>query len=160
VWIVEKDMTSVFLKGGNAKQSIKLGLLFSPLALIPFLALGGLGINVEADLIIALIPWMFAFSIANSFMEELMIRGLFLRKYEVFFGQTGSLLLISIVFAMFHFALLEYADFVLVSIIVIFTFIVGLVWGYIIQKSDSIWGSVLAHMIVDALAILTVFGAI
>lgn len=160
VWIVEKDMTSVFLKGGNIKKSIKLGILFSPLALIPFLALDGLGITVEGNLIIAWIPWMFAFSIANSFMEELMIRGLFLRKYEVFFGQTGSLLLTSVVFTLFHFAILEYADFVFVIIMVIFTLISGLSWGYITQKSDNIWGSVLAHMIADVFFILAVFGTI
>ena len=130
------------------------------MALVLFLSLGGLGITVEGNLIIVWIPWMVAFSIANSFMEELMIRGLFLRKYAVFFGRSGSLLLTSVVFALFHFALLEYADFVLVSMIVIFTFILGLFWGFITQKSDSIWGSVLAHMIADVFAILAVFGVI
>lgn len=53
-----------------------------------------------------------------------------------------------------------HADFVLASILVMFTFILGLFWGYITQKSDNIWGSVLAHMIADAFAILAVFGAI
>jgi membrane protease YdiL (CAAX protease family) len=160
VWIVEKDMTSVFLKGGNIKKGITLGLLVSPLGLIPFLALGGLGITVEANLIITWIPWIFAFSIANSLMEELMIRGLFLRKYVVFFGQSGSLLLTSVVFTLFHFAILANADFVLGSIFVVISFILGLVWGCITQKSDNIWGSVLAHMISDMFVILAVFGAI
>jgi membrane protease YdiL (CAAX protease family) len=160
VWVADKDMALVFLKGGNIRQSIKLGLLFSPLGLIPFFAIGGLGINVEAGLIVTWIPWVFAFSIANSFMEELMIRGLFLRKYSAFFGQTGSLLLTSIVFALFHFALLEYADFLSVSVIVTFTFFLGLSWGYIIQKSNNLLGAVLAHMIADALGILAVFGVV
>jgi len=160
VWIVEKDMTSVFLKGGNVKRSITLGLLVSPLGLITFLALGGLGITVEANLIISWIPWIFAFSIANSLMEELMIRGLFLRKYAVFFGQTGSLLLTSVVFTLFHFAILANADFILSSILVVIFFVFGLAWGYVTQKSDNIWGSVLAHMISDMLVILAVFGAV
>jgi membrane protease YdiL (CAAX protease family) len=160
VWLLDKDMTSVFLKGGNIKQSIKLGLLFSPLGLIPFITIGGLGINVEANLILTWVPWVFAFSIANSLMEELMFRGLFLKKYDAIFGQTRSLLLTSIVFALFHFALLEYADFISVSVIVTFTFFLGLSWGYIIQKSNNLWGAVLAHMIADALGILAVFGVV
>jgi membrane protease YdiL (CAAX protease family) len=160
VWLVDKDMTSVFLEGGNIKQSIKLGLLFSPLGLIPFIAIGGLGINVEANLILTWVPWVFAFSIANSLMEELMIRGLFLKKYDAIFGQKGSLILTSIVFALFHFALLEYADFLSVSVIATFTFFLGLSWGYIIQKSNTLWGAVLAHMIADALGILAVFGVV
>jgi membrane protease YdiL (CAAX protease family) len=160
VWLVDKDMASVFLKGGNIKQSIELGLLFSPLGLIPFFALGGLGINVEANLILTWIPWIITFSIANGLMEELMIRGLFLRKYGAFFGQTGSLFLTSVVFTLFHFGLLEYADFISVSVIATFTFVLGLSWGYIVQKSNSLWGAVLAHMIADALGILAVFGVI
>jgi membrane protease YdiL (CAAX protease family) len=159
VWIVDKKMSSVFLKGGNIGHSILLGLLFSPLGLIPFLALGGLGITVEAELILTWLPWIFAFSFANGLMEELMIRGLFLRKYATFFGQKGSLLLTSLVFALFHFGLLESADFVNAFIFYTFTFGLGLSWGYITQRSDDIWGSVLAHMIADALGILAVFGA-
>jgi membrane protease YdiL (CAAX protease family) len=159
VWIVDKKMSSVFLKGGNIRQSTMLGLLFSPLGLIPFLVLGGLGITVEAELILTWIPWIFAFSFANSLMEELMIRGLFLRKYATFFGQKGSLLLTSLIFALFHFGLLESADFVTASVFYTFTFVLGLSWGYITQKSDNIWGSVLAHMVADALGILAVFGA-
>lgn len=158
VWVADKGMASVFLKGGNIKQSIKLGLLFAPLGLIPFFTLGGLGINVEANLILTWVPWVFTFSIANSLMEELMIRGLFLRKYGAIFGQTGSLLLTSIVFALFHFGLLEYANLLSVFTIATFTFVLGLCWGYIFQKSNSLWGAVLAHMIADALGILAVFG--
>jgi membrane protease YdiL (CAAX protease family) len=160
VWVLDKDLTSIFFKGGNLRDTIKLGLVFSPLGLIPFIVLGGFGMSGEPNLFSTWIPWILLFSIANSLMEELMIRGLFLRKYSVFFGQRGSLLLTSIIFSLFHFGLLENTDFISASTFYAMTFILGLSWGYITQKSDSIWGSVLAHMISDAFGVLAVFGTI
>ena len=45
MWIVERDFTPIFLRGGNLKTTFKLGLLMTPVALIPFVILGGLGLS-------------------------------------------------------------------------------------------------------------------
>ena len=87
-----------------------------------------------------------------------MVRGIFLKKYDSIFGQRTSLLLTSIIFAIFHQAILQYTDPISFSIFLGITFVLGLAWGYIMQKSDNIWGAVLAHAIADILLILTVFG--
>ena len=158
-WLVERDFTPVFIRGGNLKKTFKIGLLVSPVALIPFFALGGLSLSVGLDAIFAWLPWMCLFGFSNAFMEELMVRGLFLRKYNVIFGKNMSLLLTSVIFALLHQAIIEYTDPITFTIFLLITFILGLSWGYVMQKSDSIWGAVLAHAIADILFLITVFGA-
>lgn len=157
-WLVERDFTPVFLRGGDLKKTLKIGLTVSPVALIPFFALGGLGLSVGLDVIFTWLPWMCVFGFSNAFMEELMIRGLFLKKYNAIFGKNASLLLTSVIFALFHQAILEYTDPVTFTAFLLVTFFLGIAWGYVMQKSDSIWGAVLAHAIADILFIITVFG--
>ncbi|MFW9961196.1 MAG: CPBP family intramembrane glutamic endopeptidase [Candidatus Thorarchaeota archaeon] len=158
IWLVERDFTMIFLSGGNLKRSVILGLVLSPVALIPFFALGGLGLSASIGLIIGWIPWMLVFAFSNAFMEELMIRGLFLKKYNSLFGQTQSLVLTSVIFAIFHQAILSYTDIIMFSAFLGITFVLGLVWGYIMQNSRNIWGAVIAHAVADILLLLTVFG--
>jgi membrane protease YdiL (CAAX protease family) len=157
-WLVERDFTPVFIRGGDLKKTMKIGLIVSPVALIPFFALGGLGLSVGLDVILAWLPWMCIFGFSNAFMEELMVRGLFLKKYNTIFGKNTSLLLTSVIFALFHQAVTQYTDSVTFTIFLLITFILGLLWGYVMQKSDSIWGAVLAHAIADILLLITVFG--
>jgi membrane protease YdiL (CAAX protease family) len=157
-WLVERDFTPVFLRGGNLKKTFKIGLLVSPVALIPFFALGGLTLSVGLDTIFAWLPWMCLFGFSNAFMEELMIRGLFLKKYNAIFCKNTSLTLTSVIFALFHQAILEYTDPVTFTAFLLVTFFLGIAWGYVMQKSDSIWGAVLAHAIADILFLITVFG--
>lgn len=158
VWIAEKDFTPAFIRGGNIRKSMKLGVVASLVAFIPFLLMGGLGLTATPIMILQWLPWMFVFGFSNAFMEELMIRGIFLRKYGVFFGDRTSLLLTSVIFMIFHQAIIGFTDIISFSIFMVMTFCLGLIWGYVMQKSDSIWGSVFAHMVADILLILVVFG--
>jgi membrane protease YdiL (CAAX protease family) len=157
-WIVERDFEPIFLRGGNLKKTFKLGLPISLIGFVPFFALGGFGLSAGIGEIVAWMPWMCIFAFSNAFMEELMIRGIFLKKYDSMFGQRTSLLLTSIIFAILHQAIIQYTDPISFSIFLGITFVLGLSWGYIMQKSNSIWGAVLAHAITDILFILTVFG--
>jgi membrane protease YdiL (CAAX protease family) len=157
-WLVERDFMPVFLRGGDLNKTFKIGLLVAPVALIPFFALGGLALSVGLDVIVAWLPWMCLFGFSNAFMEELMVRGLFLKKYNAIFGENTSLLLTSVIFGLFHQAILEYTDPVTFTIFLLITFLLGLAWGYVMQKSDSIWGAVLAHAIADILFLIAVFG--
>jgi membrane protease YdiL (CAAX protease family) len=91
-------------------------------------------------------------------MEELMIRGLFLKKYDSLFGRRQSLVLTSAIFALFHQAVLQYTDIVTYIVFLGVTFLLGLTWGYIMQKSDSIWGAVIAHAVADILLLIVAFG--
>jgi hypothetical protein len=107
-WVVERDFTPVFLRGGSLKKTFQIGLLVSPVALIPFFALGGLALSVGLGVIVAWLPWMCLFGLSNAFMEELMVRGLFLKKYNAIFGKNTSLLLTSVIFALLHQAIIDF----------------------------------------------------
>jgi membrane protease YdiL (CAAX protease family) len=158
VWIIERDFSVIYLNGGNFRQSIKLGIIISPGALFVFVALGGLGFSATANEVIAWMPWICVFALSNALMEELLIRGLFLRKYESIFGQRGALILTSVIFALFHQAIIGFMDILSMAAYFSIPLIMGILWGYIIQKSDNIWGAVLAHMIADIFFVLVMFG--
>jgi len=138
MYLVDKDFTQVYIRGGDLGKSIKLGLLASLAALLPFVLVGGLGLTASPSMIVSWIPWMCLFATSNAFMEELMVRGIFLRKYESILGQKQSLLLTSVIFAIFHQAIIGYTDLLSLSVFMGMTFFLGLIWGYVIQQSDNI----------------------
>ncbi|MBY8998578.1 MAG: CPBP family intramembrane metalloprotease [Candidatus Thorarchaeota archaeon] len=158
IWLIEKDYTPIYLRGGDLKKSIKLGVLVSPAVLMLLIPLGFLNITASLDTIVSWMPWIFVFSFSNALYEELMIRGIFLRSYDSIFGQRTSLLLTSFVFAMLHVAIIGLADLVTFTIYFGLSFFLGALWAYVIQKSDNIWGAVLTHVIGDILFVLTMFG--
>jgi membrane protease YdiL (CAAX protease family) len=158
LWLIEKDLTQFYLRGGDLKKSIKIGLLVSPAGLYSFVLLGGFGFSAGLDSVAMWMPWLLMFAFSNAFMEELMIRGLFLKRYESLFGQRNSLILTSVIFALFHLAIIGYTDFVTFWVYLSIPLFLGLLWGYTIQKSENIWGAVLAHLIADIVFILVIFG--
>ena len=152
------SLEAVFLKGGNIRKGLTLGLLVSPLSLIQFYAQTGFSLTVGFGQIVAWLPSMIVFAGLNSLMEEIMFRGLFLSRFEPLFGPRGSLALISVIFALFHVALLPFMGLETTVAFVSFLFLQGYAWGYTIQKSGSIWGAVIAHAVADVLFVLAAFG--
>jgi membrane protease YdiL (CAAX protease family) len=94
------------------------------------------------------------FVLANAAQEEILFRGLFLRKLQPFFGRFLSNLLIVFVFTALHQGA-DYASngFIFLTAVVL----VGLAWGYLMQKTDSIWGSILFHAGMDIPIMLGIF---
>jgi membrane protease YdiL (CAAX protease family) len=146
---------TVFLAGGNMSQSLFYGLAASSLGLVQYVAM--MGFVFPFSHLMTSIPWIVVFSVSNSLMEELMFRGLFLRKYGKLFGERYSLVLISAIFAVFHAALLPFMGLTMTVIFILFLFLQAYVWGYITQKTGSIWGAVLAHALADVLFVLAAF---
>ncbi len=87
-------------------------------------------------------------------MEEVLFRGLFLRKLEPFYGKVISNLLVAFVFTVLHRAATYTADQYLFLAIL---FPLALAWGYIMQKTDAVWGSILFHAGMDIPIILGIF---
>ena len=96
------------------------------------------------------------FLISNGIMEELLYRGLFLRKYEPFLGKGLSNFLTAAVFTVMHTQVTYPADMIQFMVIVL---ILSLVWGYLIQKTDSLWGAVLFHAAGDCLVIFAAYAS-
>jgi membrane protease YdiL (CAAX protease family) len=92
--------------------------------------------------------WGLLFSILNGFMEELWLRGIFLRHFEPMLGLHGSVWVTAIIFAWMH----SFAFYFMPAALPFFamnTLALGLACGYLTMKSDSIWGAVLIHAASD-----------
>jgi membrane protease YdiL (CAAX protease family) len=148
------DMGSIFLKRGNLKLGLGIGGLvfanFATSALL-FFAMRFTRIEMLGEAIV----WGLAFSFANGFMEELWLRGIFLKRFEPFLGLHGSVWLTAIVFALMH-GMAYYFMPAVLPIFVLNTLTLGLACGYLMMKSDSIWGAVLIHAAADLFLFIAV----
>lgn len=97
--------------------------------------------------------------LANGFREELLYRGIFLKKYESLLGSKSANLLQAIIFSLSHsvagMGSEAYTPYTVV--LVLFTLVLGLAWGFVMQRTNSIWGSVLFHAGSDISIFLGIF---
>lgn len=157
VKLTSGDMDDLYLRKGNLRQGIIIGsvtiLVFAVTAIPASIYLFG-GQEVSLDRLIFLIPWITTFVLVNGVREELLFRGLFLKKYESFFTPDRSNLLQAIIFSFAHLQAV-FTPFVLIYLIL--TLFLGLGFGAVMQRTDSLLGSVLFHAAADIPVILAVF---
>jgi membrane protease YdiL (CAAX protease family) len=150
------DWRSMYLKIGKVRLWLPIAL--AALIVFPALAYFSLS-NSQAgvlDKLLPLWPWILLFVLSNGFMEELLYRGLFLQKYEPFLGKGLSIILTAIVFALMHTQVTYAAQMIQFLVIVL---VLSLIWGILIQKSDSLWGAVLFHAAGDCLVIFAAYAS-
>ena len=141
------DLGSIYIKRGNLKMGLGFGaIVFFNFATSAFLFFAERFTSI--DRLAAAVLWGMVFSFANSFMEELWLRGIFLKRFESILGISGSVLLTSIVFGLMHGGAVYLMPAAL-PFMVANTFTLGLACGYLMMKSDSIWGAVLIHAAAD-----------
>ena len=100
------------------------------------------------------LPWLLVFVLANAAQEEILFRGLFLRKLEPFLGKFVSNSLIALVFTALHQGV-NYTSSELIFLAALVP--LALAWGCLMQKTDSIWGSILFHAGMDIPIMLGIF---
>jgi len=147
---------SIYIQMGNLKLGLTIGLITFSLAATLSIPMANLfkAQNLTFSRIIPWIPWGLLFVLANGAMEEVLFRGLFLRKLGPFFGQFLSNLMIAIIFTAIHGAATYTSDqYIFLAIL----FPLALAWGYIMQKTDAVWGSILFHAGMDIPIILGIF---
>jgi membrane protease YdiL (CAAX protease family) len=148
------DFGSVFLKRGNLKLGLGIGtLVFFFLASASFMFAAQRFTSV--DMLVAAVIWGLVFSFANSFMEELWLRGIFLKRFAPLIGVNGSVWATAIIFAFMH-GFVFYFDPLALTFFVVNTLALGLACGYLMMKSDSIWGAVVIHAASDFFLFLAV----
>lgn len=91
---------------------------------------------------LALTPAIIVLVLCNGLREELWFRGLFLNKYGRFLSPLSANSLSAIIFASFH-VQITYTP-ALVPFLV-FALVLGLLFGYLMQKSGSLLPSVIFH---------------
>jgi membrane protease YdiL (CAAX protease family) len=85
---------------------------------------------------LALTPALLLVSLSNGFEEEFLFRGLFLQKYEVFFGARIANVLQALVFVAAHVGVTYTPNFLLFSVLLIFP--LGLFGGYLMRRTNSV----------------------
>jgi membrane protease YdiL (CAAX protease family) len=90
----------------------------------------------------ALAPALIALVLLNGLREELFFRGLFLNKYGQFLGPFVANLLAAVIFTSFHVEVKYAAS---VAIFLVYTLIIGLIAGWLMQRSQSLLSSVIFH---------------
>ena len=150
------DLGSIYIQKGNWKLGLKIGLIAFIAAVLLSIPMAGFfnTQNLTISRAIPWLPWVLIFIFANATLEELLFRGLFLRKLERFFGKFLSNMLIAVVFTLIHGAATYPRDQLLFLAVV---FPLALAWGHITQKTEGLWGAILFHAGMDIPIILSVF---
>lgn len=149
--VVRTDWRSMYLQKGRLGLSLAIG--------IPgFLVLAAWGLlPIGVNKLLPLLPWILLYILSNGFSEELLFRGILLKRYEAFLGRWPALLLATTVFTLLHFP----AGYVVDAILfVVQLFPLALAWGWLMQKTDSIWGSVLFHAGADCIIIFSIYASL
>jgi membrane protease YdiL (CAAX protease family) len=147
---------SIYLQKGNLRLGLAVGIpAFLVLAAIAFIPMAGQA--GMAERLLELLPWILLFVLSNGFAEEMLYRGLLLKRYEPFLGKRLSNLLAALVFTLLHLPVAYVPD--LIPFLA-GTFVLALVWGALMQKTDSLWGSALFHAGADCLIIFGVFASL
>ncbi len=153
--VVGADRRSMYLGKGKLGLGLAVGipafLVLVAIAFIPMASQEGM-----FSKLLALSPWILIFVFSNGFMEELLYRGLFLKRYEPFLGKGLSNLLTAIVFTLIHVQVTYVSD-VLQFLLIVFP--LALIWGYLMQKTDGLWGSAVFHAGADCMIIFGIFAS-
>jgi len=147
VWLVRDGLGSLYVRKGNLKWSLTLGALALANLLATSVAVAA-SRGGDLAVVFASLPWWCAFALMNAFMEEVWYRGLFLERVQPHVGAAGAIWLTSLVFASSHL----FATYVEPSEALIFgviTFTLGCAWALLMQKTNTLWGSVVFHMAAD-----------
>lgn len=151
------SLGSIYIQKGKLKLGLLIGAITFLLAAagsIPMAVLLFKGEGLTLAQVLPWTPWILIFVLANGTLEELMFRGLFLRKLEPFFGKFFSVFLIALVFTVLHRGAYYTSD---QYIFLAAVFPLALAWGYIMYKTDSVWGSILFHAGMDIAIVLGLF---
>ncbi len=151
------SLGSIYIQKGNLKLGLMIGVIALLVCIAGSIPMAGLMFN-SGDLsltrVLSWIPWILISVLANAAQEELLFRGLFLRKLQPFLGRLLSNLLIVFVFTLLHKGVTYSSnDYIFLAILIP----LGVAWGYITQKTDGIWGSILFHAGTDIPIFLGIF---
>jgi len=98
------------------------------------------------------------FSVVSPFTEEFFFRGVLLKAFELKYSATVANLIQSFLFSFIHLAYFWLTTFDLRLIIFVpLGMIGGLLFGWLVQKTDSIYTSIILHIVYNLSAIFLVY---
>jgi len=155
--VSKKDFASIYLRKGKLKLGLTIGIILFLFFLATSVWTSILlyeGKNLTFNKVIAWLPWILVFVFSNGIKEEIQFRGLFLKKYETLLGVDPSNLLQSMIFTLAHIGE-TYSPIMILFLFIVF--LLGLAFGAVIQKTNSLIGAILFHAGTDIPVILGIF---
>src|SRR6267378_4211575 len=107
----------------------------NPLNTIPWLALVSVPLLVSVG---AIAVGGLVIFLATGLSEELIFRGILLKRAVEALGERSGLLYVTALFASLHIFFLSAAD-------LVFVFAVGLFYGVVVLRTKNLWGAILSH---------------
>ena len=145
-----QSVESLYIRRGNLQLGLTVGFIAIAVmtaTVIPVAEMFFKGQNLSWARILPWTPWILIFVLANASNEELLFRGLLIGKMEPFLGRFLTNIVTTIPFVWSH-APTDYSTDQFVFL-VLQTLPVSLAWCWLMQKSNSIWGSILFHAAMD-----------
>jgi membrane protease YdiL (CAAX protease family) len=158
VFVRKQSMKDLHLFSGRLGLSLLGGLAVSLILFGYFLSQGGWQVFQNGNLLKLLptIGWITIFSVLNALMEELWFRGLFLSRFEWLLGKRPAFWLTALLFGLLH-VFGSFTGTLGTALLTFFTFLMGLAFGFIVQRTRNIWGAVLGHFFADFFMLLGFF---
>jgi len=148
--LVGQKLESLYIRRGNLRLGLLVGLaawVIMIVFLIPVPESSFQGQNLSWARIMPWTPWILIMVLANAANEELIFRGLLIGKIEPFFGRLATNLVTTIPFVVMHAGNAYMTDtFVFLALQLL---PLSLAWCWLMQKTNSIWGSLLFHAVMD-----------
>ena len=148
---------SLYIKKGRLALGLAVGLAAFALAAVTAIPLAGFlfsGRDLGLARVLPWTPWILVFVLANASAEELLFRGLFLGRLEPLLGRFPANLIAALPFLLMHYGV-PYTTQQLLFLSALLP--LALAWGWLMQKTDSIWGSVLFHAGMDIPVMIGMF---
>lgn len=151
-----ENLSSLYLTKGSVKKSLLIGAVAFVIAVSGSVFVANLfgAQDLRTEKILPWIPWILIFIFGNALNEELLFRGLFLQKMEPLLGRFLSNLAVAVPFVLHHTGVTYTSDALL---FLAYLLPLSLAWGYITQKTNSLWGAVLFHAGTDIPVVLVIF---
>jgi membrane protease YdiL (CAAX protease family) len=147
VWLTDDGLGALLVGRGNWRWSLGIGALAVGNLLATAIAVAASG-SGNLGAVFANLPWWLAFSLINAVMEEIWFRSLFLGRLTPVIGAGGALWATSLTFGISH-TFSAYIDPASALVFGVIVLTLGLAWALLMQKTKTIWGSVLYHAAAD-----------
>jgi len=156
-----QGVDSLYIRRGKLGLGLTVGLfafIVMIATVIPVAETYFKGENLTWARILTWAPWVLIFVLANASNEELLLRALFIGKMEPFLGKFATNLVTTIPFVLMHaFTSYSASNIIFLALQVL---PVSLAWCWLMQKTNSIWGSILFHAAMDIPIVVGIFSGL
>jgi len=157
-WLAGQKLDSLYIRRGRLGLGLTVGLVaFAVMVafVIPITETSFQGKDLTWARILSWSPWVLVMIFSNAAYEELVFRGVFIGRLEPFFGKFAVNILTTIPFVVSHAGNNYMSDTFVFLVLQLLP--LSLAWCWLMQKTNSIWGSILFHAAMDIPIFIGIF---